>query len=173
MALLSRAVALACLSACYSPDLRDCAVTCASSSDCAGTQVCGADHFCAVPELAGSCARQLPDGGAADAPRDAGDTPPADAHEVPVDAAPPDAPPTGMLHLTVMGHGELVAGSHSCTGDCTYQVPLVTIDVVAVGHGDQVLDKWTQGPCAGSHSTTCTVTPPVTVAAKFHRGEDH
>jgi hypothetical protein len=172
MAVLSRAAALACLAACYSPDVRDCSITCASSADCAGAQVCGADHFCAIPEIAGTCGRQRPDAGGADAARD--DGPPPDAGVTPpADAALPDAPVTGALHLTVMGHGALVAGSHTCTGDCTYQVPLVTIDVVAVAMGDQVLDKWTEGPCAGSHAMTCTVTPPVTVAAKFHKDDDH
>jgi len=172
MALLSRAAALACLAACYSPDVRDCSVTCASSVDCAGAQVCGADHFCAMPEIAGTCARQqgMPDAGGtapdAELPPDAGITPPADA-------APPDAPATGTLHLKVGGHGQLVAGGHTCTMDCTFQVPLVTLDVVAVGLGDQVLDKWTEGPCTGSHATTCTVTPPVTVGAKFHRDDGH
>ena len=173
MAVLSRAVALACLAACYSPDVRDCSVTCASSADCAGAQVCGTDHFCAMPDIAGTCARQqaMPDAGSpADAARDADVTPPADAA---LPDAPPDAPATGALHLKVGGHGQLVAGGHTCTMDCTYQVPLVTIDVVAVGMGDQVLDKWTEGPCVGSQSTTCTVTPPVTVGAKFHKDDHH
>jgi hypothetical protein len=174
MAVLSRAAALACLAACYSPDVRDCSVTCESSADCAGAQVCGGDHFCAMPEIAGTCAHQqaMPDAGDAppDAARDAGVTPPADAA---LPDAPPDAPATGALHLKVGGHGQLVAGVHTCTMDCTFQVPLVTIDVVAVGLGDQVLDKWTEGPCVGSHAMTCTVTPPVTVGAKFHKDDDH
>lgn len=173
MAVLSRAVALACLSACYSPDVRDCSVTCASSADCAGAQICGADHFCAMPETAGTCARQqgMPDAGTApDAARDADITPPADAA---LPDAPPDAPATGALHLKVGGHGQLVADGHTCTMDCTFQVPLVTIDVVAMGLGDQVLDKWTEGPCVGSQSTTCTVLAPVTVGAKFHKDDDH
>jgi hypothetical protein len=167
MAVLSRAAALACLAACYSPDVRDCSVTCASSADCAGAQICGADHFCAMPEIAGTCAHQqaMPDAATPDA-GDAGVTPP-------VDAAPPDAPATGALHLKVGGHGQLLAGGHTCTMDCTFQVPLVTIDVVAVGLAGQELDKWTEGPCAGSHATTCTVIAPVTVGAKFHKDDDH
>ena len=80
---------------------------------------------------------------------------------------------TGALHLKVGGHGQLVAGGHTCTMECTFQVPLVTIDVVAEGLGDQVLDKWTEGPCVGSHATTCTVIAPVTVGAKFHKDDGH
>jgi hypothetical protein len=172
MALLTRVVALATLTACYSPDLRDCTVTCASSADCAGAQVCGADHFCAVPAIAGTCAMQPPatvdagrdDAGADARPaHDAGVTPPADAA--------PDAPATGALHLKVGGHGQLVAGANTCTMDCTYQLPLVPIDVVATGLGDFVFDKWTEGPCTGMHTPTCTVTPPVTVGVKFHKGD--
>jgi hypothetical protein len=167
MAVLSRALALVALASCYSPDLRDCTVSCASSSDCAGAQVCGADHFCALPAVAGSCGHPqgLPDGGpgdaAADGPVDARVTPPADAA--------PDAPQTAGLHLKVGGHGQLAAGTNTCTMDCTYQLPLVPIDVVATGAGDQVFEKWTEGPCMGMQTTTCTVTPPATVGVKFHK----
>lgn len=175
MAVLIRAVLLAALAACYSPDVRDCTVSCASSADCAGAQVCGADHLCAMPAIAGTCARQPPPG--VDAAT--GDAPALeDAPVVPVDAAidaapMPDAPPTGALHLKITGHGQLVAGGNSCAMDCTFQLPQVPIDVVAVAAGDQVLESWTEGPCAGMTTTTCTVTPPVTVGAKFHKGHDH
>jgi hypothetical protein len=177
MAVLSRAVALACLTACYSPDVRDCSVTCASSTDCAGAQVCGADHFCAMPEVAGTCARHQagPDAGD-DAPGpapDGGVTPPVDAPVTPVDAAMPDASPFVELHLQVMGHGQLNAAGHTCSGDCTYQVLPLPTDVVAIGSDDQVLEKWTAGPCAGSHVAICTVIPPVTVGAKFHKEHGH
>lgn len=177
MEVLTRALVLLSLTACYTPDLRDCTVTCASSDDCAGAQICGGDHFCALPAIAGTCARQqVPDAGGAapdDGPaRDAGDTP-IDAHVTPVDAAMPDAPPLATLHLKVMGHGQLVAGTHTCTMDCMFQVPAVPIDVIAVGTGDQVLDKWSEGPCMGSHAATCTVTAPITVAAKFHKDDEH
>jgi len=154
MAVLARAAALAALAGCYSPDLRDCTVSCASSADCAGAQVCGSDHFCAQPAAAGTCTRTAPD-----------------AAVPATDAAPPDAPATAMLELVVTGHGQLVAGSHLCMTDCTYELPLVPIDVVAVGAGDQTFDKWTLGPCVGSQSTTCTVTPPATVGVKFHKAD--
>lgn len=171
MALLARVATVAALSGCYSPDLRDCTVTCASSADCAGAQVCGSDHFCARPASAGTCARTQSDGGGppgdagpdASAPPDAGGNPPRDAA--------PDAAPTGVLQLQVMGHGELVAGSHMCSTDCMFELPLVPVDVVAVAAGDQAFDGWTIGPCVGSPSTTCTVTPPATVGVRFHKGD--
>jgi len=167
MAVLARAAALLAVAGCYSPDLRDCTVTCATSADCAGSQVCGTDHFCAVPDKAGTCARAtMPDAampiGDAGLP---GDAPAA------VDAAQPDAPALGALELVVMGRGQLVAGAHSCATDCTYMLPLDPIDVVAVGDADQTFEKWTVGPCVGSQSTTCTVTPPGTVGVKFHKAD--
>lgn len=171
MAVLKSALAitaLAALPACYTPDLRDCTVTCASASDCVGGQVCGADHLCAAPAIAGTCAHLGTDGGVAvddDAPGvDDAARPP---HDGP---PPPDAPPFVMLHFHVDGHGELVAGAFVCTADCTDQVPTgVPIDVVANATEDQMFVQWTAGPCMGSKTPTCTVTPKMDmmVAAKF------
>jgi len=45
---------------CYSPELRDCAVSCASPDDCAPGQVCGSDAYCAAPEIAGTCRARSP-----------------------------------------------------------------------------------------------------------------
>ena len=170
MALLNlgyaRTAALLAIAGCYSPDLRDCTVSCATSDDCAGSQVCGTDHFCAVPAKAGTCASSMmADAGlpATDATA-AGDAPPADAEQ-------PDGPSLGALELVVMGHGQLVAGSHICSMDCTFMVALDPIEVVAVGSADQTFEKWTVGPCVGSQSTTCTATPPVTVGVKFHKAD--
>jgi hypothetical protein len=170
MALLARAAALAVLAGCYSPDLRDCTVSCATSADCAGSQVCGADHFCSAAAKAGTCSRIGPDAAIddddaalpGDAPRDA----------APADAPAPDAPAQGALELVVMGHGQLVAGPHTCSSDCTYMVPLAPIDVQAIAAADQKFVGWTVGPCVGSLATTCTVTPPAIVSAKFHK-DDH
>ena len=169
MALLARAGTLAALAGCYSPDLRDCTVTCASSADCAGAQVCGADHLCVQPAASGTCARiagdaavAMPDGGTTDAP-------------TPRDAALPDAPGPVKLHLKVDGHGELVAGTQTCAMDCTYEVAYgVAIEIAAIAAADQRFDAWTAGPCMGSSTTICTVTPTadVTLGAKF-RKVDH
>lgn len=155
---------LAALPACYTPDLRDCTVTCASSADCVGGQVCGGDHYCAAPDVAGTCARLGADAGL---PVD-DDAPPAQ------DARPrPDGPPPPqyvMLHFHVDGHGEIVAGAFTCTADCVDHVLKgVPIDVVANATEDQDFVQWTAGPCMGSTSPTCTVTPTmdVMVGAKF------
>ena len=155
---------LAALPACYTPDLRDCSVTCASSADCVGGQVCGDDHYCAAPEVAGTCAHLGADGGLAVA----GDAPA--SHDAP---RPPDGPPPPkyvMLHFHVDGHGELVAGTFACTMDCVDHVLSgATIDVVANAAEDQMFVQWTAGPCNGSMTPACTVTPTMDmlVAAKF------
>ncbi|HET9622508.1 MAG TPA: hypothetical protein VFP84_14145, partial [Kofleriaceae bacterium] len=79
----SLTVALAAGGACYSPELHDCTLSCATSADCAGGQVCGADKLCAAPATAGRC-EQLATAPDAGVPHDAGPARP--------DAATPDAP---------------------------------------------------------------------------------
>jgi hypothetical protein len=91
---------------------------------------------------------------------------------VPADASPPDAPTLGALEVIAMGHGQVVVGSHTCDMDCTYMLPLQPADVRAVAGGDWTFDSWTVGPCVGSHNTTCTVTPPATVSARFRKGDN-
>lgn len=182
MAVLARvAAALVVVAGCYSPDLRDCTVSCASSADCAGAQVCSRDHFCAAAGT--TCASgqpvdaQLGEGDAAVDARDGHDAGiPIDAR-VPVDAAPPiDAPPPAVdLHLHVDGHGSLTFVAGSCSMDCDYQVIVgVPVQIVAAPANREQLDRWTQGPCTGSQNTTCTVTPtaPLTVAARFKKADD-
>ena len=176
MAFLVRVVAAASLLAsCYSPDLRDCTVSCASSADCAGAQVCNASHLCAEKDVACSTMTTMP-------PRDAASdsTVPADARNAPpVDAAPPppiDAPPPPVIvHLHVDGHGTLTTGTTVCQDDCNVSVaPGTPVNVVAQGLGDQHFVGWTMGPCVGSQLPTCALTPTmnVTVGARFHK-EDH
>jgi hypothetical protein len=168
---LTPAAAALVLASCYSPDLRDCTVTCTSSADCAGAQVCGADHFCADAARAGTCS--ITD---ADSAPDARDVPGmSDARglsDAPIEDASLDAPPDAALHLVVIGRGDLIAGNDTCDMDCRFALPIAPIDVVAVAGPDQVLDGWFLGPCIGSTSSTCTVTPPATVGVKFHK-HDH
>ena len=153
---------LAALPACYTPDLRDCTVTCASSADCVGGQVCGGDHYCAAPDVAGTCAHLGGDAGLAVAD---------DAQTTSDAARPPDGPPKYvMLHFHVDGHGELAAGTFTCAADCVDHVLTgVPLDVVATATEDQMFVQWTAGPCNGSKNPTCTVTPTMDmmVAAKF------
>ena len=176
MALLARAVCAATLLAgCYSPDLRDCTVSCASSADCAGAQVCSADHLCAAKAV--SCANPAHPVDAAVETSDA----PARLVDAPrmVDAGPPpiDAPAPVALHLHVDGMGGTLSfNSFSCTDDCTYQVPYnVSITVLATANGNHSFVAWSQGPCTGSLQHTCTVMPttPLTLAAKFIHGGDN
>ena len=174
MALLARAFAAATLLAgCYSPDLRDCTVSCASSADCAGSQLCNAEHMCAAKDVSCStmttmpiAASIAPDGTrTVDAPRA-------------IDAPPPppiDAPAPVIVHLHVDGHGQLTTGTTSCQADCDVSVARGTpMNVLAQGLGDQVFKGWTQGPCVGSMLPSCALTPTanVTVGARFHKGDD-
>lgn len=182
MAFLARvAAALLLVAGCYSPDLRDCTVSCASSADCAGAQVCRSDHVCAA--TGATCATSsMPHDAALGG--DANGDPlldaavPVDARMPPEDAPPPpiDAPPlTVDLHLHVDGHGALAFIAGSCSMDCHYQVFAgVPVQIYAIAGTDQRLDRWTQGPCAGAHSTSCTVTPtaPLTVAARFKKDDN-
>jgi len=48
-------VGLGLLAGCYDPTFRNCAVDCVSTAECAPTQVCGADGWCASAEVAGHC----------------------------------------------------------------------------------------------------------------------
>ncbi len=176
MALLARAVAAAALLAgCYSPDLRDCTVSCASSADCAGTQVCNASHLCAEKDVACSTMTSTPQDAAIDTPViDAIDT--IDAPRPPIDAAAPpiDAPAPVIVHLHVDGHGQLAEGTTTCQSDCDVsETRGAVVTVLAQGLGDQQFRSWTQGPCVGSQLPTCTFTATanVTVGARFHKGD--
>jgi len=74
---VGRAVLIALVASCYSPDVRDCTVTCSDNADCADGQRCGSDHLCAAPDHAGRCG---------DAPADAR---PRDGHRGASDDDPP------------------------------------------------------------------------------------
>lgn len=165
---------LAALPACYSPDVRDCTVSCATASDCAAGQVCGSDAFCAAPEVAGSCARR-PDAGA---PPDAIDL--SDAPRPPPDAA-PDAPPrTVQLQLHVVGRGSvssLVTGScdaGSGSADCVYAVPEdLPLTLHARAKNGWRFDGWRSSPC-DDQPALCTLIPtaPTYVEAVFAEDDD-
>lgn len=152
--LLFSALALASSAGCYAPDLRDCTVTCASASDCAGGQVCGADGFCAASDVAGHCGTGALDAG-------------------------PDAPGVTKvaLHVQVMGAGKIVVGGvGECStegpthGDCVLQAPLAPISMQAVQITEnKEFERWMTPLCPATTNPTCsfTLTMPATVAAKF------
>lgn len=52
--------ALATAAGCYDPEIVDCSVACQAADECADGQVCGADGYCAAPEVAGRCQGQEP-----------------------------------------------------------------------------------------------------------------
>jgi len=150
------------VTACYAPDVRDCTVSCSSVSDCAAGQVCGADSFCAAPEVAGSCAQRTADAGV-DGPPD--DTPRPDA-SLPPDAA-PDAPPSSMvqLHIRIDGRGSVSSlATGACEAgsggtDCIYDVLQdVPISLHAVAKNNWYFDRWTSSTC-GNQPALCTFTP--------------
>ncbi len=161
MALLRRflfGVAAAAASACYSPSVRDCTVSCEAPSDCAHGQVCGADHLCAAPSIAGACAQQPKDAGV-DGSHDssAKDAP------VAIDAAPIDAAIAHIdLHVKIDGMGRVVidnVGTCDTTapthGDCHYSIVAGATATLHEMETTQKFDKWT-GACNGS-ATTCMV----------------
>lgn len=167
--------------ACYEPDLRDCTVACASATDCAAGQICGADHFCAEPGVSGSCPASLLPGDAGATSRDAG----TDGGMLPIDAAvdaPPDAPPDPVLMISIEGKGRVtVQGIGSCdsaapqNGQCSFAVAmnsLLTVDAQA--YPDWRFDRWTTAVCGNFIIPSCTFVMSGTtpVGIKF-RKEDH
>jgi hypothetical protein len=167
MAVLSPigAVAVAITTGCYAPELRDCAVSCETSAECAPEQVCGSDRMCASPALAGRCARALDANDAAvDAPIDAG----ADA--------PIDAPPPRWIRIEINGHGTVgFAGVGTCHTSapmhiCMFVVPAgVVAQLDAVPDPEYRFDKWEAGPCIGQ-GAACAFLPAMVqteIKAKF------
>jgi len=167
MAIL-KLLTLSFVTACYSPDLRDCTVSCIGAADCTGGQVCTAEHYCAASGV--TCQTTLP---VVDAPRADMMTMEIDAPPPPpVDAPPP--PPSGDLHVRVMEKGEIeVTGIGTCHEDCTYTVLLGgALELVAKPGKDRELDRWS-GACSGT-DPTCTLVPtqPVTeVSARFRKDD--
>jgi len=156
---------LSLIPACYSPDLRDCTVSCVGAADCAGGQVCSAEHYCAASGV--SCQMQSPP---LDAPRadmmSQLDAPP----PPPIDAPPP--PATGDLHVRIMDKGDVeVSGVGTCDHDCTYTVLLGgELELVAHPDKDHRFERWS-GACSGEDES-CTLVPaqPLTeVSAKFRK----
>jgi len=174
MAVLSwiGAAGVVAVASCYSPELRDCAVSCATSAECAPQQVCGSDRMCASAELAGRCA------GANDT-TDAGVDSMIDSPPSIVDAAlPVDAPAQLWLRIEIHDHGQVtVAGIGSCPFTapnhiCTFAMaPAELATLTAEPDDGYRFDKWETGPCVGQNEI-CTFTPMLLltdIKAKFRR----
>ena len=183
MAVLRAALACSLLAACYSPEVRDCTVSCASPDDCAAGQMCGADGMCASPERAGHCFAQpeiVDDAGVADGDARDGAVDAPVMVDAAVDARPDAPPPTVDLHVKISGRGRVVAPGIACDseppdhGDCHFTVLAgATLTLFAWPHVGQSFDKWQGGPCAGQDAS-CTFTPSssVTAAVKFEKKHD-
>lgn len=177
MGLLARGTLVALVmagTACYSPDLRDCTVACKTAGDCADSQVCGADQFCASPDVAGRCST----GGAR---RDASIGASTEDGGTPIDGAippdaPPDAPTEGVLTISIGGHGRVIVQNvGTCefqASPCQYVVPLdQDVILAAFPSNGWELDEWNAGPCTGNDSPACVFPPSLTMVAgaKFKR----
>jgi hypothetical protein len=195
MGFLNRSLGVALLGVvgCYSPDIRNCTVACTAETDCAGGQMCGSDHLCAAPVIAGHCSELVTsDAGiepVADAgPRDGSDppndamtphdalVPPHDAWVPPIDAA----PQLINLHIVINGRGLVVVNTSTCDsngpqhGNCFVQAPRGTPATLhASAHQNYHFESWTTQACAGQ-GATCTFTPiaDTLVGITFRRDED-
>ncbi|MDB4952815.1 MAG: hypothetical protein JWO36_384 [Myxococcales bacterium] len=136
------------LAGCYSPDARNCTVSCASAMECGNGQICGADGFCAAPNVAGHCNAANPD------------------------AAVPQA--NVALRITIQGQGRVsIAGIGVCDSmdasrDCTLMVPPHVARMLAAVETEQNFVGWTTMNCANQGSI-CTLTPitATQVGARF------
>jgi hypothetical protein len=148
------------LASCYQPDVLDCVVACSGANECAADQVCGADGWCASPEVAGQCATvSAADGG--------------------LDVA------TTELGVIVNGKGRVVADPPTvgCDGEspnepveCSFAVTTgnpLTLTAVAIHHGWRFVG-WAGATCGDQATETCelVVVAPVTVVAQFVRDDD-
>lgn len=161
---------------CYSPELRDCTVSCSTNADCASDLVCGGDHLCAAPEIAGRCAMQTDGGGSGR--HDAGVDPRPDGKP---DAAPPDAATHVTLDIKIDGEGRLsLVGIGTCDkappqkGECTFVVPIgQLVTSTATAYPDSRFDKWTTAACASVPINTCsfTATTDTPLGVKFKKDD--
>lgn len=143
------------LAGCYAPDARNCTVTCAAAKDCIGAQVCGADHFCAAPDVAGHCSAVDAAVRSPDARRDA--PPDGEDHDV-------------TLTLMIMGKGTVAVDAiTSCGGNCIVKVPAGVMRTLTAtpDDPDKPFQMW-MNACTGT-VPTCTLTPTtdLQIGAKF------
>ena len=170
---------LAVLASCYSPELSDCALPCASSADCANDQVCTAANLCAAASL--SCASAAQPVDASGSPTTPPPPPPRDASVPPPDAAMVDAgpPTTALVTISITGTGSVAlagamclsadAGGNGTIAPCTVEVPIdKPATAMAMSKGGSMFQSWTSQVCAGQMQN-CMFTPtgPTAIAAQF------
>lgn len=135
------------LAACYQPEVQDCTIECTGANQCGSGQICGADGFCAAPDVAGHCTTN------------------------------DDQQPQSMsLTVTIEGSGKVsIEGVGTCDsetaaeGNCTFPVTSgVMLQLTAVPKKDREFISWT-ATCTGT-DMTCALTPVMAltqVGAKF------
>lgn len=161
------------LAACYSPDLRDCVVQCASASDCAGDQFCssglctGGDSCAALNGVDGDISPTSEVDAGADAPRDT----------MPVDSMPIDSMPSNMATITISISGPdgrvMVMGGTTCTSatqPCTVTLTKGPHVFHAMeGRPDKPFESWESALCSGQGMMcNAMVVGDAPLAAKFH-----
>ena len=136
------------VTACYSPELRDCAVACNQAADCAPEHVCGADGFCAAEAVAGRCAAGV-DAGEPDTGTDTGT----------------DAWPLVRLSVHIDGHGAVAIPTiGDCDGggdqtECQFDVKQGSpITLYATPEDHWRFDRWSKA-CDGQATATCAIAP--------------
>jgi hypothetical protein len=167
MALLKYAVLVA--ASCYSPDLRDCTVTCAAATDCASGQVCNGG-LCSGPSV--QCAMLATPDAAIPPP------PPNDAAMVQPDAKPDAAPPMIPIHVHIDGVGHVTLdGGGDCNSpkdhaDCDLSAPEHVLAMFHAKPADH-FDHWSDACGGAGMEPDCALVPnamPLRVTAKF-RGD--
>jgi hypothetical protein len=137
------AIALA-VAGCYSPDVRDCALPCATSADCAQDQICGSDKMCTSSAVSCESANSDVDAGAGGGAIDAMPSPP------------------GMVPVTVTitGTGNVMIGGVNCMStSCTVQLAQgMPAMAMAMAKNGDMFTSWTSTVCAGQ-PMNCMFTP--------------
>ncbi|HLL23742.1 MAG TPA: hypothetical protein VK427_16500 [Kofleriaceae bacterium] len=149
--------------ACYSPDIRECAVTCANADDCAPGQSCGGDGLCASEGVTCSAIAST------DAGVDGAGTPP--------DAA---TPATVKLVVRIDGRGDVkIPSVGDCEGgngqsQCMFDVKTgVAITLQVMPKNNWMFVRW-EDACLGQSTAACTLTPTAAlqVRARFAPTDD-
>jgi len=150
MDLLARvAIAAALATGCYSPDVIDCTLACATSADCVENQVCTAAKTCASPSV--TC-----------------------SGDAPVDGGPGGT--SVPIAVAITGTGGVTIGPMTCAtpGDgsgttCTLEAPAgMPAIAMAMPKGGEMFMAWTSLVCA-EQPMSCTFTPlgPTQLAVAF------
>lgn len=162
---IAAAAAIALVSACYSPELRDCAVQCGPAGACADGLECGDDGFCHTPGSTDMCA-------AVDAGATVADTADADPALPDATAGNSDAGADVTLNVTAAGPGRIriPAENLTCNNSCQYSFPSGTeLTIRAIPNNMNVsFDGWTGDVCGGEPPLcTFTLSAPTSVTASF------